>query len=78
MRIVNHPSVRRASRVFIDNGCKPCRYVVRHVPESFHQWTTHMETMVIVGEDVVHEDFHHGDYFHTEEEAIASFDKRKR
>ena len=77
MNIQNHPSILNAGEIRIQSGCVPHRVVLRHEPESYQKYVTHMENLKLNGDTFEHESFYWGHYFSTLEAAEKDFQERK-
>lgn len=76
MNIKNHDSIIECGKITIENGYLPYRYVLRYVPDSFHQYVTHREILKLEGDTFVHDSFECGHYFTTKELAAIDLEKR--
>jgi hypothetical protein len=75
VKIINHPSIIQASAVKIVDGCAPTRLVIRD-EGGYHPYVVHKESMTIEGNELVHQDFYDGHYYHSLEAAKRDFNER--
>jgi len=76
MKIENESSIIDSKNIIIVNGYLPYRYVLRYVPDSFHQYVTHREVMKLEGDTFIHDSFECGHYFSSIDLAKADLEKR--
>ena len=77
MKIKNEKTVLYGTSLKVSNGTKPHRIVIRHLPNEYKPYVTHMENMKLEDlETFVHEFFYSGHYFSSMEDAVQDFKER--
>jgi hypothetical protein len=76
MKIENESSIIDSKNIILVSGYLPYRYVLRYVPDSFHQYVTHREVMKLEGDTFIHDSFECGHYFNSIDSTKADLEMR--